>query len=215
MGSKTNIKIRNKKISMIINFDNFLNENVNKKKILYHGSRYLFNKFSDEKLGSDEHLLSYMGYHFTPDKKTAKIFARKPEHAIYTVEIIFNKTLKIKESDLVRNILRWGYDNKYFSLPTKSYVIDWIPPWLRSIDDLLSLPYHNHHKQSIMDELVDDKLLSIPHKKLALGYKKYLMKQGYDSIKYLNEIEFDGFEPVRYDWIVFHPKQIKIINIFQ
>ena len=49
-------------------------------------------------------------------------------------------------------------------------------------------------------------------KKLSLEYKKYLISQGYDSIEYLNEVEWS--DEKRYDWIVFSNEQIKIIDTY-
>lgn len=167
---------------------------------LYHGSRTKFDKFEHKNLGQDDHPLSYLGFHFTPSLEMAKRFARAPKYMIYTVEIKVNKTLKIKESKLMKDMLRWGFDNKYF--------------YLKNIEDFLNQPYFSEQDRSIMDELNDFGTISdqVSHERLALGYKKVLISKGYDSIQYLNEVEF--FEPVpkRYDWIVFDSENIKIID---
>ena len=64
---------------------------------------------------------------------------------------------------------------------------------------------------SLNSFLLEDK--KIDKKKLALGYKQHLIEQGYDSIQYMNEIEWAGDR--RWDWIVFDDNQIKIINIYK
>jgi len=187
---------------------------------LYHGSKYLFDEFSHEKIGQDDHLLSYLGSHFTPDKKIAFEIANRSIKAlnriIYTVDITVNKTLEITEGDLVKDILKWGYDKQYFKYRRNGKELD--------IKWLLKLPYANPNKLCIMDELIDEEAVTkdISHKDLSHLYKRHLVEQGYDSIKYLNEIEFEYYDkkinrskypPTRYDWIVFNTNQIKIIDI--
>jgi len=195
MGSKTNVK------SMITNFQIFeKNESIPH---LYHGSRHLFNKFNQNELGKDNHLLSYLGYHFTPNKDVANKFAKKPDKVIYEVEITVNKTLKINEGDLVRNMLKWGDETGLLNIKTEE------------LDELLKLPYHtiSMNEDSIVDEMLDNNI--VENKTLSFYYKSYLKMEGYDSIEYLNEIEYYGDKPDRYDWIVFDSNQIKIIDIIK
>ena len=148
MESKTNLKI-----SMITKFDRYINESVGKKiGPLYHGSDTLFDKFEFKKLGKDNHPLSYLGYHFTPDEKIGKRFAKKPDYAVYEVEIIVKETLKEKESELVKGIIEFGYENGLINF-NPSYV--------------LSLPYFSEYggENSIMDSLIEGELSEIPIKK--------------------------------------------------
>lgn len=199
MESKTNLKI-----SMITKFDRYINESVGKKiGPLYHGSDTLFDKFEFRKLGKDNHPLSYLGYHFTPDINLAiGHFAKSPDFAVYEVEINVKSPLIEKESELVKAIIEFGYDNGF---------IDYNPRYV------LSLPYFSVGDNSIMDSLIEGELSEIPLKKIVSAYKKYLINEGYDSIQYLNEVEvYDsdyGVNP-RYDWIVFNSNQIKIINSY-
>ena len=187
MGSKTNIKIY-----MITNFKIFEKATIPN---LYHGSRHLFNKFNQNELGKDKHLLSYLGYHFTPNKGVANKFAKRPDKVIYEVEITVNNTLKINEGDLVRNMLKWGDETGLLNIKTEE------------LDELLKLPYHtiSMNEDSIVDEMLDNNI--VENKTLAFYYKSYLKIEGYDSIEYLNEIEFE-----EWDWIVFNNDQIKIIE---
>ena len=172
---------------------------------LYHGSGSIFKKFSDEELGGnskDPHILNYLGFHFTPDFKMAdRLFASPPNFVVYTVEITINKTLKIIEGNLIREMLKWGGENDYFD--TKKV----------NLEQLLNLRYDSDTGQSINTCLWTDRNNLINKKKLALGYKQYLISEGYDSIKYLNEIEWKIDK--RYDWIVFKNNQVKIINIYK
>lgn len=187
------------------NYLEFIKENLeNTVGPLYHGSGHVFNKFSMDELGKkniDDHILDYLGFHFTPDVKLAeRVFAKKPDFVVYTVEIKTNKTLKIIEGNLVRDMLQWGGDNNYFDTNKVN------------LKQLLDLRYESDNGQSINTCLWTDRNRIINKKKLALGYKKHLIEQGYDSIQYLNEIEWVNDR--RYDWIVFHSNQIKIINIY-
>jgi len=170
---------------------------------LYHGSGHIFHEFSKEKLGStktDGHIMDYLGFHFTPDKKMAdRLFTKPPDPVIYKVEIIVNNTLKIIEGDLVRDMLSWGGENGYFD--TKKV----------NLEQLLKLRYESDSGQSINTCLWTDRNKIIDKKKLALGYKAYLIQQGYDSIQYLNEIEWA--KDKRYDWIVFDSDQIRITDV--
>ena len=143
--------------------------------------------------------MDYLGFHFTPDKKMAdRLFTKPPNPVIYKVEIIVNKTLKIIEGDLVRYMLSWGGENGYFD--TKKV----------NLKQLLRLRYESDSGQSINTCLWTDRNRIIDKKKLALGYKEHLIQQGYDSIQYLNEIEWA--KDKRYDWIVFNSDQIRIIK---
>ena len=170
---------------------------------LYHGSRYSFDNFKQDVEESDGHLISYLGNHFTPSIKIARRFARKPDFMLYTVEINVNSTLKITEGNLVREMLKWGYKKKYFDYKEKD------------IKELISLPYTSISGigNSITDELLDNDIVRkfTPHFMLAENYKKDILEKKYDSIQYLNEIETDELS-TRYDWIIFDPKNIKILN---
>jgi hypothetical protein len=171
---------------------------VNILKPMYHGSRYIFDKFNLTSIGKDNHPLSYLGHHFTKIKSVAAKFAKRPEKNIYTVELYVNKTLKITESDLVGDILSYGYNNKYITLNDLNYI--------------LSLPYTGKFgENSFLSALNDDELDNIPFKKICTEYKKKLIEQNYDSIEYLNEVEV--YDSKRYDWIVFNSNQIKILKI--
>lgn len=169
---------------------------------LYHGTNTIFDKFINDKLGQDNHLLSYLGTHFTPNFNLAeRVFAKYPHFVVYTVEIYVNKTLKTTESDLVKDMLIWGSKNNIYDTSK----VD--------LKELFKLPYDSPIGNSITTCLWADNNTVIKTKKLALGYKKHLIKQGYDSIEYLNEIEWSSDK--RYDWIVFDSEQIKIINIYK
>ena len=189
-------------IIIMLNFNNFINESkFNVIKDLYHGSGEIFNKFLSKSLGEDEHLLSYLGFHFTPNFKLAeRLFTKLPDFVVYTVEIKVKNTLKIIETKLVLDMLQYAYDNKLINQDIDIIAIKKLPYFNKHLNnDLLNWLYKNPEK--------------INKKKLSLEYKKYLISQGYDSIEYLNEVEWS--DEKRYDWIVFNTNQIKIINIYK
>ena len=167
---------------------------------LYHGSGLKFEKF-EPKFGDHNHILDYLGFHFTPDKEMAeRLFCKPPNFVLYTVELSVNKTLKISESQLVKDILTWGYENNIYDTEK----VD--------LKRLLKLPYDTD-SICITSSLWSDNDRIINKKVLSFKYKEYLINQGYDSIEYLNEIEWK--DKNRYDWIVFDSNQIKIINIYE
>ena len=161
---------------------------------LYHGSRRTFDEFI--KNGDDGHFLSFLGFHFTDDKKIAEIFARRPDRVVYIVQLTIENSLRIKESDLVKNIMKWGGENGYVTQEI--------------LDVVRNRPYFSVNEDSISDILEEHELKI---EEISKGYKKYLIQQGYDSIEYLNEIEFDSM-PNRWDWIIFNNIQIKIIDFY-
>jgi len=183
---------------MIKKYLEFINEN-KVKHWLYHGSSHKFDIFDFDKLGGDGHPMSFLGVHFSEDEKIAENFINPPDYILYEVEISYNKFLIIKEGELVKNMIKYALDNK---------IID------QSIftDDILSLSYHMGF-QKPTDRCITKSLISLPYKdskKMSLEYKKILISKGFDCIKYINEIESPEIE--RYDWIVFNPEQIKIIE---
>lgn len=191
---------------------------------LYHGGGVLFDKFSLEKLSEKEnksqyyHILNYLGFHFTPDKNMAlRLFSKEPDFVVYTVKVKVNKTLKMKESDVVRDMLKWGHENGIVG--DKLYV-----KTVMGIEKeydfkiLVNSPYwsltrhdREYYPISLNSFLLEDK--KIDKKKLALGYKQHLIDEGYDSINYMNEIEWA--QDRRWDWIIFNDNQVKIINIYK
>lgn len=190
----------------------------------YHGSGVVFDKFSLEKSFEKEskskyyHVLNYLGFHFTPDKNMAlRLFSKEPEFVVYTVKIKVNKTLKMKESEIVREMLKWGHENGLIedelSVRTGHPIPKSIP-----FKIMIHAPYweltkmdREYYPTSLNSFLLEDK--KIDKKKLALGYKQHLIEQGYDSIEYMNEIEWS--QDRRWDWIVFDDNQVKIINIYK
>lgn len=157
---------------------------------LFHGSGHKFDIFDFNKLGEDGHLLSFLGMHFTENEDVAENFVNPPDYIFYEVELKYNKFLEIKESDLVKNMLRFGVDNKILDLE-----INFDLPYYGTSNDILGQLQNLSYEKA---------------KETSLKYKSHLIKQEYDSIKYINEIEMIDIK--RWDWIIFEPEQIKILK---
>ena len=172
---------------------------------LFHGSKQKFDNFDFEKLGIDGHLLSFLGVHFSEKQEVAESFMRR-SYILYEVELNVNKTLTIAEGDLVKDMIKFGVEN--YLMNPDDFVETPYP-------DVLDLNYYNStvsHKKPLLAY----ELLRIPKedcKRISLKYKELLIKKGYDSIKYKNEIEMPNLE--RWDWIAFDEKQIKILEIWE
>ena len=170
-----------KKYLEFINESNTYQHSVN----VFHGSKHKFDMFNFNNLGKDLHILSFIGPHFSESDEVSEDFAGPPDFMLYEVQLGYNKCLEIKESELVKNMYKFGFDKGYITRDKFS----------------LDLPY-----RYINSKHIDKK----ETEKTALECKKMLIEKGYDCIKYVNEIESPEIE--RYDWIAFNPEQIKIIG---
>jgi hypothetical protein len=67
-----------KMIDKVKNFKQFVNENVNDLTTLYHGSKFLFNKFDMSRVNTGQHSQDFgYGLYFTSNKDTAKFYANE------------------------------------------------------------------------------------------------------------------------------------------
>lgn len=181
---------------------------------LFHGSKHRFEIFDFEKLGGDWHILSFLGVHFSENEKIAESFIGPPDYTFYEIELKVNNPLDIKENDLVRNMIKFGVENNIINKSIFNRQTVSNSDNDKIFDDILSLPYFNNSYNEIpcLNTKICDCLRPENSKKIAEEYKKYLIQQGYDSIKYKNEIEKPHI--IRYDWIAFNQEQIKIIEIW-
>jgi len=176
---------------------------------LYHGTCIPFERFDKQFLGSiSGDIPSHLGYHFTPNENLAKqIFANEPHKdsfencRAYEVGIKVTKTLKTSESALVKDILRWGIEQNIIINKQEKLL------------QLLQHPYYSSdEKVSIVgtlnsEEWEDKGVPYINYEILAIRYlNEVLRHQGFDSIQYINEIEWASEN--RYDWIIFDEAQI-------
>ena len=168
------------------------------KEPLFHGSGSYFRKFDFEVIGKDSHFLSFLGIHFTESDEVAEQFLKPPDYKFYEVRLKYNKYLEIKESDLVKDILKFGFNKKIIA-----------PKYQFSLDLPYYIPYDAFKDTEDCNRKYIPKDIT---QKTALEYKKILMNKGYDCIKYINEIELPEIE--RYDWIAFNQDQIQIIKVW-
>jgi hypothetical protein len=181
----------------LLSYNSFINESKIYEHPLFHGSGRKFDIFDFNRLGQDGHLLSFLGIHFTENDTVAERFTNPPDYIIYEIELKYNKFLKIKEGNLVKEMLKFGLEKKIIDLsifPSKN---------------IFDLPYFGT-KNCLMNQLFN--LTDGKAKEISLEYKNHLMNQGYDCIKYINEIESPDIK--RFDWIIFKSEQIKVLKVW-
>ena len=167
---------------------------------LFHGSCHKFDIFDFGKLGKDGHMMSFLGVHFSESEDVAEIFMGGPDYIFYEVELDVKNPFIIKESDLMKKMLTFGIDNGIIN-PNEIFMF--------SQSELFSIPYYSKNETCLNDILIRQ-LTTRDSKEIVFKYKKHLIKQGYDSIKYKNELEKPEIN--RWDWIAFEPEQIKILH---
>ncbi len=163
-------------------------------------------KFDKSKLGVNKpDFLSNLGFHFTPDKKMAdNLFAYDygGKGQGQTIEAVLNikKPLKITETDLVKDIIRYGKEKGTIPKPTADELLK-RPLWGKTTD----IKDITHYIYRVSKQSPEKARFNI--KQVAQDYLENLKKQGYDGIQYKNEIEWAADN--RYDFIAFEPSQIK------
>ena len=173
--------------------------------VVYHGSEENFNIFDREKLGAKSmDIMSYLGFHFTPNKEMAERLFVRADADIMPVYLNIKNPYTTKESEIVKEALLFAKKNN--KIPSKV-----------NLDKILKMPYFSQDGKSIINILSDDaskvyydETPLIDYKDITMDYLEYLKDQGFDGIKYINEIEWA--DENRYDYIAFEPEQIKSIN---
>jgi len=173
--------------------------------VVYHGSEENFNIFDREKLGAKSmDIMSYLGFHFTPNKEMAERLLVRADADIMPVYLNIQNPYTTKESEIVKEALLFAKKNN--KIPSKV-----------NLDKILKMPYFSQDGKSIINILSDDaskvyydETPLIDYKDITMDYLEYLKDQGFDGIKYINEIEWA--DENRYDYIAFEPEQIKSIN---
>lgn len=196
------IKMDIRKI-IIETFNEYLNEHLNDKKIAYHGTPHgRFEKFSMKKRGTGADMVSVgdygKGFYFTPNKDEALKYAtnihkkRKdivnPIPILYTVELTMVKPFDMRLlSELTKKKLNLMKKYGALNIPDSEYNKMYSDLGLTEED----VDFYLDVQGSIEDNWGD------------WDIKSRLNNYGYDSI-----INYTGNE-----YIVYSPKQIKIINI--
>ena len=179
----------------------------------YHGSEKWFQDFDFKKVGGNtgNDYLSLLGFHFTEDYDIAKGFSKqlfsnnKDSGQILTVNLHMNKTLKLTEHELVLGIYKYG-DMKGLTFINYDYVKDlpYFLPYPQSIDKETGID-----KETLYDTITKE-IDEQTTKKIVRSFKQnILLKNGYDSIEYLNQIECRKNKN-RYDFIILKQELIEV-----
>lgn len=173
-------------------------------KITYHGSSKTFSVFDRKKLGNHKHILDYLGFHFTGSEKVAEAFFMKADSKIYECFLSIKEPFISEENIIMKESLERGVEKGFINVPREN--ID--------LEKLFKKPYYDLTKGSWGNDVALDAWgkgkSMLQHDKIGKNYYKYLMKEGYDGIFYLNEIEWGSDK--RIDFIVFEPSQIKLAD---
>ncbi len=173
--------------------------------VVYHGSENSFDTFDRERLGTKSFdIMSYLGFHFTPNKEMAERLFVKADTNVMPVYLKIENPYVTSESNIVKEALLFAQKNGKIPSNVK-------------LNKILQMPYFSQQEKSIITVLSDDaskiyygETPFIDYKDITNDYLNYLKEQGYDGIKYINEIEWA--DEKRYDYIVFNPEQIKSVS---
>ena len=171
--------------------------------VVYHGTDHKIKSFNRAKIGKKElNIMSLLGFHFTPDYNMARTLFTKTGNVLECYLSIKNPYIA-KESEIVKDCLRLAKKNGKISEKVKLNKLLNMEYWDND-GGLVNQLYLDAHKAEIGGTPL------INYQEIAKDYLKYLKSQGYDGVKYLNEIEWA--QDNRYDWIAFEPNQIKSVN---
>lgn len=210
-------------IDRVKNLKNILNENVENLNVLYHGSKFLFDKFDIGRVNTGQHSQDFgYGLYFTSDKDTAKFYAN---------ELSNTKTLIDKYNDIIHKnkkdeiLYQYLTDNRIVSakrilndLINKNvgYVDEW-KELLNSLDVVQRYGYLYTVHITDGNFITKDEYMVMKHK-LNINDKEMnniLLKQGYNGIKYkINSFGLDksrSFEK-EYNVVIIDDKIINITN---
>lgn len=212
-----------KMIDKVKNFKQFINENVDNLTTLYHGSKFLFNKFDVSRVNTGQHSQDFgYGLYFTSDKDTAKFYAN---------ELSNTKTPIEKYDDIIKNnekneiLYQYLKENRIVSakrilndLIVKNYgdINEW-KELLKALDTVQRYGYLYTVNINGGNFITKDEYVVMKHK-LNISDKEMndvLLKQGYNGIKYkINSFGLDksrGFEK-EYNVVIIDDKIINITN---
>jgi len=212
-----------KMIDRLKNFKPFVNENVENLTTLYHGSKFLFNKFDMSRVNTGQHSQDFgYGLYFTSNKETAKFYANELSNIKTPIEK-YNDIVKNNEKNKI--LYQYLSENRVISakrilndLITKN--IGDINEWkilLNALDIVQRYGYLYIVNISGANFITKDEYVVLKHK-LNIGDKEMnniLLKQGYNGIKYkINSFGLDksrSFEK-EYNVVIFDDTIIRITN---
>ncbi len=212
-----------KMIDKVKNFKQFVNENVDNLTTLYHGSKFLFNKFDISRVNTGQHSQDFgYGLYFTSNKDTAKFYAN---------ELSNTKTPIEKYDDIIKNNekneILYQYLNENRIISAKRILNDLIAKnngdineWkelLKALDTVQRYGYLYTVNINGGNFITRDEYIVMKHK-LNISDKEMnnvLLKQGYNGIKYkINSFGLDksrSFEK-EYNVVIIDDKIIHITN---
>ena len=212
-----------KMIDKVKNLKQFVNENIDNLTTLYHGSKFLFNKFDMNRVNTGQHSQDFgYGLYFTSDKDTAKFYAN---------ELSNTKTPIEKYDDIIKNNekneILYQYLNENRIISAKRILNDLIAKnngdineWkelLKALDTVQRYGYLYTVNINGGNFISKDEYVVMKHK-LNIGDKEMnnvLLKQGYNGIKYkINSFGLDknsNFEK-EYNVVIIDDKIINISN---
>lgn len=175
--------------------------------LLYHGTKTDFERFDDGRLGSgtSADVMSMFGHHFTEDRRKAGKFAG--EHGVVKeVRIKAQKPYVGDEADITRAALKAAIENRIFDSDFTN----------RRVRNILEIYNDRGDKDDLHGkatrfltggDYIDDSLSKEEVRAIVDHFRDNLMSQGYDSIKYRNQVEHSRFDH-QLDVIAFSGKQV-------
>lgn len=178
-------------------------------KTLYHWSLNNFEYFNSSFLWTNiNDLLSNIGFHFTDDYKLAmNLFWYDTNGSrqwyLYHIDIIEdNNYIEYTESELIKNILKFGVDTKLINKSYYNSIIN-LPYWDNYWNDSIIKKLYNNWKRTTSKNFINKK-------ELANRFKENLLNKWIHIIKYKNEIEWSSDN--RFDYIILKDSDINIIK---
>jgi hypothetical protein len=212
-----------KMIDKVKNFKQFVNENVNDLTTLYHGSKFLFNKFDMSRVNTGQHSQDFgYGLYFTSNKDTAKFYANELSNTKTPIEK-YNDIIKNNE----KNEILYQYLSENRIISAKRILNDLIVKnngdineWkelLKALDTVQRYGYLYTVNINGGNFITKDEYVVMKHK-LNIADKEMnnvLLKQGYNGIKY--KITSFGLDKSRsfekeYNVVIIDDKIIHITN---
>jgi hypothetical protein len=191
--------------------------------ILFHGSKFLFNKFDINKINTGQHSQDFgHGLYFTSNKNTAKFYANELSNTKTSIEK-YNDIVKLNK----KNEILYQYLSENRTISAKRILTDlinknigYVNEWeelLKALDITQRYGYLYTVNISGGNFISKDEYIAIKHK-LNLNDKEMnnvLLKQGYNGIKYkINSFGLDksnSFEG-EYNVVIIDDNIINIIN---
>lgn len=210
-------------IYRVKNWKEFLNEDVDNLTTLYHGSKFLFNKFDMSRINTGQRSQDFgYGLYFTSNKDTAKFYANELSNIKTPIEK-YNDIIKNNEKNEI--LYQYLSENRIISAKRiLNKLIDNrvgnINEWEELLKELDIVQRYGHLYTVTINGgnfINKDEYVVMKHR-LNISDKEMnnvLLKQGYNGIKYkINSFGLDkssSFEK-EYNVVIIDDKIINIIN---